>query len=373
MKKLIFRNIVGDILVFFMVTSLAITLIVWVVQGVQYLDIVSEDGHGFKVYFMFTLLNLPKIFSKLIIFIFFISVFFIVSKYQSNNEILVFWSYGINKITFIKNIILFSLLFFLFQIILNLSIVPKSQDMARSFLRSSNIDYFPSLINEKRFIDAVDNLTIFVENKNENGYLNNIFLKDKFSQNKSKIIASKSGRIIKKNDNFILVLNNGKVINIDKNKTNVLNFKKSEFNLSNYSTNTITHPKVQDISSLEIFNCIVNYSKNKMGYKNEFLTCNKDSIDAFVKEIYNRALIPFYLILVSIIACLIISKSKDEYNYERFKYSTFLIGILVIILSEVSKNYIAFENKSNIAIVLFPILLIILLYSFLLVKFKFKT
>ena len=373
MKKLIFRNIVQDILVFFMVTSLAITLIVWVVQGVQYLDIVSEDGHGFKVYFMFTLLNLPKIFSKLIIFIFFISVFFIVSKYQSNNEILVFWSYGINKITFINNIILFSILLFLIQLFLNLAIVPKSQDMARSYLRSSNIDYFPSLINEKRFIDAVDNLTIFVETKNDSGYLKNIFLKDKFSKNKSKIIASKYGKIVKKNDNFILVLSDGKVINIDENKTNVLNFKKSEFNLSNYTTNTITHPKVQDTSSVEILNCVLNYSKDKVSYKNEFLTCNKDSIDSFVKEIYNRALIPFYIILVSIIACLIISKSKDEYNYEKYKYFTFLVGILVIIMSEVSKNYIAFENKLNLIIMLFPIMLIILLYSFLLIKFKFKT
>ena len=52
MNKLIFRKLSWDILVFFMVASLGITLIVWVIQAVNYLDFVSEDGHSFKVYFI---------------------------------------------------------------------------------------------------------------------------------------------------------------------------------------------------------------------------------------------------------------------------------------------------------------------------------
>ena len=50
----------------------------------------------------------------------------------------------------------------LIQLFLSLFIVPKSLDTARSYLRDSNIDYFPSLIKSKKFIDAVNNLTIFI-------------------------------------------------------------------------------------------------------------------------------------------------------------------------------------------------------------------
>ena len=80
MKKLIFRNFFKDITYFFIITSLSLTLIVWVIQAVNYLDFVSEDGHSFSVYFMYSLLSLPKIFSKLILFVFFISVFFSVLR-----------------------------------------------------------------------------------------------------------------------------------------------------------------------------------------------------------------------------------------------------------------------------------------------------
>ena len=102
MKKLIFRNLIKDIAAFFILASISLTLIAWVMQAVNYLDIVSEDGHGFKVYFMFTILSLPKLYGKLIIFLFFISVFYVISKYQNNNEILIFWSHGIKKKQFIN-------------------------------------------------------------------------------------------------------------------------------------------------------------------------------------------------------------------------------------------------------------------------------
>ena len=97
MKKLIFKNLIKDITIFFLLVSISITLIAWVIQAVNYLDIVSEDGHGFKVYFMFTLLSLPKLYGKLILFLYFLFVFYIISKYQNNNEILIFWSHGVKK------------------------------------------------------------------------------------------------------------------------------------------------------------------------------------------------------------------------------------------------------------------------------------
>ena len=72
MNKLIFRKFYFDILTFFMLSSLAITAIVWVIQGVNLLDIVTEQGHSFKVYFIYSILSIPKIFSKLIIFSYFL-------------------------------------------------------------------------------------------------------------------------------------------------------------------------------------------------------------------------------------------------------------------------------------------------------------
>ena len=215
MKKLIFRSFLKDILTFFVLSTLSLSLVVWVIQSVNYLDLVSEDGHSLKVYFLYTLFTLPKIISKILMFSFFISIFYILLKYEENNEILVYWIHGIKKIDFINNILKLSLIVLIIQLLLNLFIVPKTLDTARSYLRSSNIDYFPSLIKSKKFIDAVNNLTIFIERKNSNGEFENIFLKDKYSEENSQIISAKKGRIIKRDQEHLLILDEGKIINID--------------------------------------------------------------------------------------------------------------------------------------------------------------
>ena len=59
MKKLIFRKISKDTFNLFLILSLSLGLIVWTFQAVNYLDYVTQDGHGLKLIF-FILLNFPK-------------------------------------------------------------------------------------------------------------------------------------------------------------------------------------------------------------------------------------------------------------------------------------------------------------------------
>ena len=61
MKKLIFKKITKDISLFFLITIVSISVIIWIIQAVNFLDLISEDGHGLKVYFLYTLFSLPKI------------------------------------------------------------------------------------------------------------------------------------------------------------------------------------------------------------------------------------------------------------------------------------------------------------------------
>jgi len=155
MKKLIFKNLLKDITNFFLISIVSISVIVWVIQAVNYLDFVSEDGHSFRIYFLYTLLSLPKIIGRVLPFMFFLSLFYILIKYEENNELVIFWLNGIKKISFINIIIKFSIIFLIIQLFFSSFLIPKTQDLARSFIRSSNIDSFSALIKERKFIDTV--------------------------------------------------------------------------------------------------------------------------------------------------------------------------------------------------------------------------
>ena len=76
MKKTIFNNLFNEVTIFFLVCSVTLTLIVWIIQAVNFIDIISEDGHSIATYFSYLILNFPKIYSKLLLLSFFFSLSF---------------------------------------------------------------------------------------------------------------------------------------------------------------------------------------------------------------------------------------------------------------------------------------------------------
>ena len=359
MEKIIFKSFLREISFFFILSSISIALIIWIIQAVNYLDFVSEDGHNFKVYFLYTILILPKIFSRILPFMFFISIFYIIVKYEEKNQLLIFWSNGIDKKKFLNTVLKYSLFFLLIQIFLAAIVVPETQNKARSYIRSSNIDFFPSLIKPRKFIDTVEDLTIFTNSKDDDGTLRNIILKDNLNKNSSQIIIAKNGKIFQSNNNKLLVLNKGKIINISaKGRTTIFNFTKTEFDLNKFSTKTTTFPKVQEQSTHKLFNCaqsLINENIKFLYFKN--MHCQKSYLKNIKQELLKRFYLPLYLPLLALVACFLILKSKDSHEYTNFKFKLFLIGVVFLIISEVSVRYAGLNNKYNLIFILTPIIL----------------
>ena len=97
MKKIIYRKLANDCIKIFLISIFTISLIIWVLQAVNYLDFVIEDGHGFLVYFKYTLFSFPKIFSRIFPFAIFLSFSYIILRYEDKNELVIFWNHGIKK------------------------------------------------------------------------------------------------------------------------------------------------------------------------------------------------------------------------------------------------------------------------------------
>ena len=371
MNKLIFRKLSFDIFSFFLLSSLAITLIVWVIQGVNLLDIVTEKGHAINVYFFYTLLNIPKIFSKILIFTYFITLFVIISRYEDNNEILVFWTNGIKKISFINFIGKFSILFVLLQLALSLMIVPHTQNMAQSFLKNSSMEFFPKLIEEKKFSNVMQNLTIFVEERKGNGDLNGIYIKEKINNNEYKIIISSRGKIIQDEYGFSFKLLDGKITNLNNTESFNLGFKETIYKLSDLDTKTRKSTKISETKSSILFYCFEKFIENR---KDKKLRCGKSNflIKDIYEELFKRIINPIYIVILSLISSLIILKSKTGNIQSYYKLILFFLGFIIIIFSELSYKFIPSSLNFEIILLLLPIIIIFLFYLLILIKTKFK-
>jgi len=375
MKKILFRKLLSDCFIFFLITLLSTGIIIWVFQAVNFLDIMIEDGRNHLVYINYTLLNFPKIISRILPFALFFSFSYVLARYENNNELIVFWNYGVDKIQVINFFVKFSIIITIFQIILNSFIVPQTQDVARSFLRTSSVDFFDNFIKPKKFNDTIKGLTIYAENKDNEGNLKNIYLK-KIGENKNQITFAKKGEFKVKNGAKILVLIDGQTINEANNKISNFSFLESDFNFINLETNTITSIKTQETSTIELIDCLkgLNFLNKKNSIDNNIISqnCNKRNLDNIYTELYKRIIIPLYIPILMIISLLHIVRSKENINYFKYRVILFLIGFFVIILSESSLKIIEDNIISNIKFIVVPFLILATTYVFLLYNLRLK-
>jgi lipopolysaccharide export system permease protein len=368
MKKIVYRNLAKDCINFFLLASFTISVIIWVLQAVSYLDFVIEDGHGFVVYFKYTLLNFPKIFSRIFPFTVFLAFSYILLKYENKNELIIFWNFGIKKIHFINFLIKLSLLFVLLNLLLNAIITPFTQDKARSFIKSSNLDFFESILKPKKFIDAIGDLTIYFEEKNDEGILENIFLSERSNYNNFQKTFAKTGIIKINNSKKILELYDGRTVNNINGKISEFEFTRTDFNISNYESSTISYKKTQDSSTADLIRCslLFNNTINNSGITEirEITNCTFPNLENIYQELYSRLIKPLYTTFLIAISLLIILKSKSDHTFNIYKLKIYSFGFTFIIFLESSSKFISMNIVQNFFLLMLPFILMLLIYSY---------
>ena len=384
MRNTIYRYFFVEFISLFTLILISTCVIVWIVQAVNYLDFVTEDGHAFSVYFTYSILNIPKVIGRLIPLVFLISLLTTILQFEKNNELLVFWTSGLNKIRLVNLAFKISILITLFQFFLSVVVSHSSLNLGRSILKSSSVSLFPSLVKEKKFNDTVKGLTVFVEKKKPNGEMLNVFLRDDTSSNaKSKTIIAKKGYIITKgvmpfvkvgvlSEQNFLVLFDG-VIQTEKmnNKINFLNFYKTEINLSYFDTKTTTYPKIQENNTLSLLNCIKPFLDEGKTTLLEF-QC-RARIDDITAELNRRFGMPLYIPIISIIICYLLSSRKESKYYFFQKYIVFITAFTILVFAEIMVRYSGNSVLGLTTYYSLPPLLILLNYLNLIRIFKFEN
>ena len=373
MKKTIYKYFFYEFVIYFTVTLFALAAVVWTVQAVNYLDLVTEDGHAFITYFYYSLLTLSKVLTKLIPFCFLTAIILTIIKFERDNELIVLWTSGLNKIHIVNLIFRISVLVMLLQLLLTNIFNPTLLNFSRTLLKNSQLQFIPSLLKEKQFNDAVEGLTIFIEKKDENQIYKNIFIRDdgkilsKIAGSSSSTIFAKSGHMSEDEKNLILYNGNIQKLNED-GDVNIIQFQKTTLNLSGISTKSISEPKMQETPTMQILRCL---TQNNIARHN----CDdskKSMMDTKI-EINKRFGMPIYIPLISLISCFLLTSRKDKKMFYLNKYIYFFVGVLILILAEIIVRYSGISWNHTIIYYLLPIGTAPLFYLALIRAFKYEN
>ena len=377
MKKIIFRKILFDFNKFFLITIISASAIIWVFQAVNFLDIIVEDGRNYTIYLKYTFLSLPKITSEILPFALFFSFSYVLTRYELDNELLIFWSHGINKIKIINFLLITSFLIMILQIFLTTLVVPKFQNLSRQLIKNSDTNYFENFLKPKKFIDIISGLTFFIDETSENGIYKNIYIKKDTGKNKFQTTFAKNGRFVKKGNKRILVLNEGKTLSGNGKDLRIINFSKSDFTLTQAETGVIKIYKLQENSTMDLIRCfkILRIKENQKDINKQynFHNCTYANYENINKILYKRLIKPFYIPFLILISMTLLIKSKENINFNKYRSYVFLIGLIIILFSETTVKFIGENLTINLLFSVLPIFLLIVMYSTYLYLYKTKT
>ena len=373
MKNRVYKYFFYEFIRYFTVILFALTAIIWTLQAVNFLDLVTQDGHAFKIYLFYSFLTVPKVFTKLIPFTFLLASVLTIIKFEKDNELIILWTSGLNKIHIVNLIFRISILIMFLQWIMAAIINPGTLNYSRAILKNSELQFVPSLLKEKQFNDTVKGLTIFVDKKNPDGSYQNIFIRDEGKvltqvSSGSSTIFSKSGYVTEDEKNLVLL--DGSIHKLEKGSNlDIIKFEKTFVNLSGMATKTISEPKVQETSTFEILNCM---KGENIGTHNCEQTAK--NLNDTKSEINRRLGMPIIIPLLALISSFLL-KSRREGKISGIvnKYLYFFIALTIIIGSEIAVRYSGISLKITLLYYFIPILLFPLVYLFLIRTFKYEN
>ena len=368
LENKIYKYLSIEIFKNFIIILLTFTSIAWTVKAVNFLELMIEDGYSGTIYLKYTLLNIFTIITRFVPLSFLLSLIISITKFERQQELLILWTMGLNKIKIANIFFLISCVLVLFQVTLGLVINPVTLNKSRALLRETETKQINSMLRINNFSDAFKSTTFHIEEKNEKDELINIFIKD--SSGSLKTIISELGNeddtTIFAKKGFIkdnkLILFDGTIQTLNKKKEiKNIDFKKTKLSINNFATRTITQPKIQETSSLILYQCLINKNSDKV-----LQNCTSDKSKKNVTEALSRRLgMPLYIPLISVVASfLLIYKKEKKYNFVK-KYLIFGIGFLILILAEILLRYTGFSSLNFILYFLAPLILFIYFYYFL--------
>ena len=105
-------------------------------------------------------------------------------------------------------------------------------------------------------------------------------------------------------------------------------------------------------------------------YIDDMFRCEKSRLKNLNQEIYKRFIKPFYIPLIALLSCFLLTFSKVQNNFTLKSTKVFLYVFLVLIISETLMRYAEESKIQFISIMTVPFFLFILIYNFLMIKVK---
>lgn len=171
-QRYLFRQIALPVLA----ACLALVGIGLLSQSLEQLEIIVERGQSVSVMIELTLLAVPILLSVILPIGLFVGALIALTRLQREQELTAAFASGMSRRSVISPAIRIAVLVALVALLSNLFVQPWAQRTAREKAFAIRTDIAALLVEEGRFVQGPDGLTVYVQQIEQNGLLKNLFV-----------------------------------------------------------------------------------------------------------------------------------------------------------------------------------------------------
>ena len=199
----------------------ALTAVAMLSQSLSTLDVIVERGQSAWVLVKVTVFALPRLLSMILPIAVFVGGLIALNRLQQDNELVVCQAGGMTRWRLFSPAIRLAAMISFLALFLNLWIQPLLYRAMHEELYRARTQAAAVFVKEGQFVQAGDNLTVYVQRIEQNGLLKNVFIHIQ-QPNGATAYTAQEGRIVSNGDVPTLVMRRGSSQEFS--RTGVLNY-----------------------------------------------------------------------------------------------------------------------------------------------------
>jgi lipopolysaccharide export system permease protein len=172
------RYLLGQLLGPVAILTLLLTGVIWLVNSLQFLDLVINRGQSAPTFLYLVMLLLPSLLMLIMPIAFFFATLFTLQRLQSDSELVVMASAGFSLRQLAVPVLAAAALVMVLTCVCALYLAPLGQRALRDKVLDIRADMAGALLNEGDFNTPSQGLTVFIRRLGSNGEIRGILVHD---------------------------------------------------------------------------------------------------------------------------------------------------------------------------------------------------
>jgi lipopolysaccharide export system permease protein len=209
--KVLERYILGRAALLSLGALAATMLMVWIVQALTRLDLVTTNGQSVLVFLQISTLILPSIIPEVLPFAIAIAVAQTLSVMNADSELVVIGAAGSPRSTVIRPMLLLALGASLLSFAVSNLLDPLARLEFRTLVGAARADLISLVLQEGTFRKLGEGLYVQIAERVPGGDLRGVFVADSRSEGIDLVYYAKTGSVVDVKDNKILLMRDGMI------------------------------------------------------------------------------------------------------------------------------------------------------------------